>query len=339
MTKAIRHGIVLVPNWIGDAVMCTPALRALHRRFPEAEFTIVGRASVCGLLDGLPGYSRFVTLPLRPSFSELRRIGASLKPAAADLAVIFPHSFRAALLAWFAGAQRRVGQARNGRSLLLTDRVQPYHENGRITPIYMTDEYLDLISILGCEDDQEGLELHAPPEAIETVRTHITGQGPLIGIAPGAGFGPSKQWYPDRFAQVADALAERIGARCVLITGPGEEKTRDTVRAAAHVPLISCDNDSPTPALLKATISQLDLLVCNDSGTRHVAVAFKVPTVCIMGPTSPRYSSGTYETGTIISANVDCAPCQKPTCKTDHRCMTRITPDIVIEAVLENLPT
>ena len=91
-------------------------------------------------------------------------------------------------------------------------------------------------------------------------------------------------------------------------------------------------------ALLKATISQLDLLIGNDSGTRHVAVAFGVPTICIMGPTSPVYSEGPYERGQVLRVDVDCGPCQKPICETDHRCMTQITPDTVVQAAMAFLP-
>jgi heptosyltransferase-2 len=251
------------------------------------------------------------------------------------LTVIFPHSFRAAMLARAAGSKRRVGYARDGRSILLTDAVPPYRENGRIRPIYMAKEYLDLLTPLGCEDDGVGLELHADPAAVDEAKRPLEGDGPTVGFAPGGAFGGSKRWPPERFAAVADALAERLGARCVLLTGPGEETIRDAVLSAAKTTFIQCDNGKPSVNTLKATISLLDLLVCNDSGPRHVAVAFHVPTVCVMGSTSPRYSEGPYERGQVVRLDVDCGPCQKPTCETDHRCMTQITPSIVTQAALD----
>jgi heptosyltransferase-2 len=100
--------------------------------------------------------------------------------------------------------------------------------------------------------------------------------------------------------------------------------------SAVKCPLIRADAGQPTIAKLKAVVSMLDLLICNDSGTRHIAVAFKVPTVCIMGPTSPKYSAGPYERGEVLRLDVDCGPCQKPVCATDHRCMTRITTEWVL---------
>ncbi len=136
----------------------------------------------------------------------------------------------------------------------------------------------------------------------------------------------------------AQALGLASGALCVLLTGPGEEKTRDEVTKAAKHPLAICDEGSPTIASLKATVSVLDLLVCNDSGPRHVAVAFNKPVICIMGPTAPVYTEGPYERGRVLRVDVDCGPCQKPVCATDHRCMLNISPDDVLEAALEYLP-
>lgn len=335
----VQNILALLPNWLGDVAMCSPALRALHRRFPEAALTIAGRVSACDLVRGLPWFSEIVSIPARPGFLELLRQARRLRSRARDLAVVFPHSFRAALLAAMTGADRRVGYDRGGRGFLLTDRVAPHRENGQLQPVYMGAEYLALVATLGCNDDGAGLELHADPAAQHRVAACFSGNGPRVGIVPGGAFGPSKRWPAERFAAVADALAHQAGAQCVLLTGPGEEEIRGAVLANANTPLSQCDGGQPSIETLKAAISQLDLLVGNDSGPRHVAVAFHVPTVCIMGPTSPRYSEGPYERGRVVRVDVDCGPCQKPVCETDHRCMTQITPDMVVAAALELLQT
>jgi heptosyltransferase-2 len=199
----------------------------------------------------------------------------------------------------------------------------------------MAKEYLDLLAPFGCEDDGMGLELHADPAAVAHARQYLEGDLPIVGFAPGGAFGGSKRWPAERFSAVADALSERLSARCVLLTGPGEETIRDAILSAAKTKFIRCDDSEPTVKILKAAISLLDLLVCNDSGPRHVAVAFHVPTVCVMGSTSPRYSEGPYERGQVVRVEVDCGPCQKPTCETDHRCMTQITTDMVTQAALD----
>ncbi|HRK34614.1 MAG TPA: lipopolysaccharide heptosyltransferase II [Candidatus Hydrogenedentes bacterium] len=333
----MNHLLALVPNWVGDVAMCTPALRALSHRFPEAELTVAGRASACALLEGLPYIHRAIQLDARPSAWGMLRAARALRPYARDLAVIFPHSSRAAILARLAGARRRVGYDREGRAWLFTDAVAPHKINGKIEPIYMASEYVDLLAPLECHDDGEGLELAASADALAQIDPHLDGHGPLVGIAPGAAFGPSKLWPAERYAAVADTLAEKAGARCVLLTGPGEEATRDAVIRHAKRPLLQYDEGSPSIAKLKAAISRLDLLVCNDSGTRHIAVAFRVPVVCIMGPTSPKYSCGPYEKGEVLRVDVDCGPCQKPVCTTDHRCMTRITTEWVASTAMQYL--
>jgi heptosyltransferase-2 len=220
---------------------------------------------------------------------------------------------------------------------LLSHRVQPHRENGKIAPLYMAREYLDLLQPLGCADDGAGLALYAPEELRTAVRTRLDSARPIVGIAPGAAFGPSKRWLPERFAAVADALRETANAQCLLFTGPGEEDTRDAVLAAARHPLLDVQQPAPSVAKLKAGIAELDLLIGNDSAPRHIAIAFGVPVICIMGPTAPAYTTSPYERGEVIRVDVDCGPCQKPTCVTDHRCMKQITAERVVEAAQMHL--
>ena len=326
------HILAIAPNWLGDAVMCTPALRALKRRFPQSTLAVAGQPAACALLEGLPWIDRLHPLAsLRGLFSLLTAAWA-VADDAEDLAVVFPHSFRAALLARLARAERRIGYNRDNRRWLLTDAPEPYRENGVITPIYMAREYLELLAPLGCSDDGLGLELAADPKEREAVRERFAGEGPLVAFAPGAAFGPAKRWPAERFAAVADALAAQRGARCVLLTGPGETGTRAAVLAAAKSPLLEFPGGGI--ARLKAILAEADLLVGNDSGPRHIAIAFGKPVICIMGPTSPRYTDSPWEKGRLLRVDVDCGPCQKPVCTTDHCCMTRITAAAVVEAAL-----
>jgi heptosyltransferase II len=336
LSKAPSRIVVFAPNWLGDAVMCTPALRALHRLYPSASIVVAARPAICELLAGLPYVEACAAFPKRGGRSAINMIRRQYgKP---DLAVVLPHSFRAAWAARMLGARYRLGYDRNGRRLLFTHAMDAHRDEGRIAPVYMAKEYLELVAAIGAEDDNAGLELHADPEIVEAFSERVEGDGPLVGFAPGAAFGPSKRWIPERYAEVADALREQRGARCVLLTGPGEEDTRAAVQASAKVPLL-LPGDKPTIGLLKAAISRCDLLIGNDSGPRHVAVAFQVPVVCIMGPTSPVYSEGPYEKGVVLRIDVDCGPCQKPICHTDHRCMTGISTKWVTESALELLDT
>ncbi len=334
---SVENILVLAPNWLGDAAMATPVFRALKQRFITAHITVAGRSAVCDLLEGISSIDAFMETPARLSWSEMGRFVPS--QAKFDLAILLPHSFRAGLFAWRLGAKRRVGYARGGRALLLTDAVPPYRKEGRIAPVYMSFEYMALISKLGCTGDGLGLELKASQAALDEVRSMLPAKNPVVGIAPGAAFGPSKQWMPERFAAVADALAEKADARWILITGPGEEKVRDSVLAAAQSKPLEISGSITGIARLKALIACVDLFVGNDSGPRHIAVAFDKPVICVMGSTKPDYSCGPWEKGEIVRISVDCGPCQKPACHTDHRCMTGISSEMVLKAALKWLPS
>ncbi len=329
---------VFLPNWLGDVAMCTPALRAIHNRFPEAQLSVAGKASSVDLVRGLPWISDYASIPHRPGLFEMLKLGAKFKALRGDIAVIFPHSSRPAIIAFLARVKRRIGYDRGARSFWLTERVPPHRVDGKIKPIYMVDEYLGLLKPLGCADDGQGLELHADATAVETVRAHMRGTGPVVGFAPGAAFGPSKQWPIEGFISAIDALADKAGAQCVLLTGPGEGELKEEICDRTKVKIICCDDGEPSIETLKATISQLDLLICNDSGPRHIAISFDVPAICVMGPTSPDYTAGPYEKGEVIRIDVDCGPCQKPVCETDHRCMTGISTETVINSALKYLP-
>lgn len=333
----ISRVYALAPNWLGDVAMCTPALRALKRRFSQASLTVSGPPGACALLEGLPWIDALEPFSAKPGLGTMLRLLFDLK-AGPGLCVVFPHSFRAALVAWCLHARHRVGYARGGRGFLLTQGVAPHRSEGRIQPVYMAEEYLGLVRPLGCEDAGPGLELHADPGEREAVGRMLAGEGPLVGIAPGAAFGPSKRWLPERYAAVADALAREEGARCVLITGPGEEETRAQVLAAAKTPLLEASAGGRGIARLKAIIASLDLLVGNDSGPRHIAIAFQKPVICIMGSTSPAYTDSPWERGQVLRVDVDCGPCQKPVCTTDHRCMTGVGVEAVVQAARAWLP-
>jgi heptosyltransferase-2 len=332
--------LVLLPNWLGDVAMCTPALRALRRRFPGAYLTLAGRKAAIELLRGDNRFDRLETLPARNSLPAMIGAGRRLWPHARELAVVFPHSFRAALQARLAGARRVVGYNRGGRRLLLTDAIAPYRENGRIAPIYMAREYLDLVAPLGCVEDDLGLTLPVSPAERELLRTHppFNENRPVVAIAPGAAFGPSKRWPPERFAAVIDQLHAKTGAGFVIVAGPGEEDVRDAILGTVNAPVHDAYYGHPSIARMKAVLAEADLVISNDTGPRHVAIAFDKPVICIMGSTSPRYTESPWERGEVLRIDVDCGPCQKPHCVTDHRCMTGIAPEQVVAAALRWMP-
>ncbi len=335
--------LVLAPNWVGDVVMATPAFRALRASFPAAEITLVIRPYVRKVLDGAPWFDRIVPFDRRRkgSLADAVRVIRRFRAQGFDLAVVFPNAFSTALLARLGGARKRVGYVRDRRAFLLTKAIpRPGEEPGgpgAFQPVYMADYYLDLAKAAGAEPAGRLLELFLTPETERKTRALFSDLGVgdrdrLVGLNPGAAFGSSKCWMPERFAEAGDRLAERLGARCLVLAGPGEEEVQRTIASSMRSgPLVPPPEAVPLD-VLKGVVARLDLLVTNDTGPRHFANAFRVPSVVLMGPTDPRYTHSGDERAVVLRADVDCGPCHLKTCPTDHRCMKALTPGMVVEA-------
>jgi len=336
-----RTLLVILPNWVGDCVMATPALRALRRGLPGARIAILGKPRLLALLDGLTSFDETF-----PSAVDSARglLGAAriLARRRFDVAVILRHSMRSALLAWLAGIPRRVGYRAQGRGALLTDPVRAPRAEGRRIPEPMPVSYRRLVEVLGCAWRGDAYEL-AVPEAFRDLaeeRARALGLAPgemLIGLNPGASFGASKLWAPERFAAAADALHARLGLRSIVFVAPGEEGIARAILEAARSPVIDTSPEPLDLALLKPFVARCRILVTTDTGTRHVATAFGVPTVVVMGPTDPRYTAVNLERTVVIRRDVECGSCHRKVCPIDHRCMEWIQAEEVAEAALRLL--
>ena len=328
---------VLLPNHLGDVVMATPALRALRRGRPDAEITAVIRASLIGVLRGAPWIDLFVSHDIYRSggklaqFRERMRVARQLRGS--DVALVLPNSFASALLAFASRAPVRVGYARRGRGLLLSDAVPAPRVNGHFVPLAMERYYLELARRLGAPDLGTQIELFpeadAERECDALFASHGLGGRPLVCLAPGAGFGPSKLWPLEYVAEVARAL-RADGADVALVHGPGEGGLAAEIATRAGVVLAMLGGDSMSLSLLKSVLARAQLLVCNDAGARHIAAAFEVPTIVLMGPTAVGYTNLNLKRTKLLREPVECSPCQLKVCPIDHRCMTRLLPARVL---------
>ncbi len=325
--------LVYAPNWIGDAVMATPVFRSIKRKYPQTTLDVIARKPIYELLQGLKYIDEFIPLPDKPLQQGICAL--KLRPKHYSASIILPHSFRSALLSFLSGAEIRIGYDCNSRKMFLTHAVPfPKDENGNRKIQYMTYEYLKLCELINVSSDNLGLELASSEEEDGRWKQQLREQeitGPLLGISPGASFGPSKRWDTDRFAQVATELHQKFGAVPILITGPDEQDIREQFMKQCSTKVIDPFVHSHSLSRLKTVIKNLDLLICNDSGPRHIAVAFGIPVICVMGPTKPEYTESPWERGAIIRVPVECGPCQLPECPTDHRCMKLITSQMILE--------
>jgi len=340
-----KHILIRAPNWVGDVVMATPAFRSVRKAFPDARITLVIKSYARAIINDAPWFDS--VLEYDPGRRHRGAAGYAafvleLRQCRPDVSLLLVNSMRGAVEARLAGARRIVGYDRGGRRLLLTDPVPPPRESGRIVPRNMVEYYLRLCTEIGCPPESTREELFVRPELESRADEFLARHGhdasrPLIGINPGAAFGSSKCWLPERFAQVSDTLIERYGCDVFICSAPSEKEIARSIQSLMkHRPVNPCD-DNPGLEVCKAIVKRMRLLVTNDTGARHIAVAFGLPVVVIFGSTNTAYTDVNLERTRIVKApGIDCAPCQKKICPTGtHRCMKEVTAGMVIEAVDE----
>src|SRR5262249_12936612 len=283
---------VVLPNWIGDAVMATPALRALRRHFRDARLVGVLKPYVAGVLEGGDWFDSVVLANGGLWSQSVPAVAWRLRGERIDLAVLFPNSFRSALTARLGGCRRRIGYARSGRSSLLTDALSPVRDaSGQRKPSPVIDAYNLLAERAGCPPPGYRMELFttAADEArADEVwqRTGLACFREVICLNPGAAYGAAKHWPTEYFAELAHNLANARGCGVLVLCGPAERDIcRSIVYRAGHPSVRGLVDFPLSLGLTKACVRRADLLVTTDSGPRHFAAAFGRPVVTLFGPT------------------------------------------------------
>ena len=340
--------VVFCPNLVGDTVMATPALRALRRGYPGARLIGVIKPHVAPTLDGTPWLDEIIGFDpaSRNRSARTAAVWNRLRRERADLAVLFPNSFRSALLAWSSGIARRVGYARGGRGVLLTDRLPVTRDaTGARLPMPAVEYYLALVRRLGCPVDSVRPELATTladeDEAAEACETlGLTDDAPIVCLNTGGAFGPAKSWPVASFVSLARRLVMEAEVQVLVVCGPSERDTaRQIVRGARHSSVVSLADRSLSIGLTKACVRLSALMITTDSGPRHFAAAFNVPVITLFGPTHIAWTRTYHPQAIHMFSPVPCGPCQQPVCPLGHhRCMTELTPDAVFRAAARMLP-
>jgi len=331
---------LFLPNWIGDVVMATPAVRAVRERFPAADLVAVCKPYVADVVAGAPWFRDVIRFDKGgPRDQRLWAVARKLRAARTDAAVLFPNSFRAALLARLGGCRRVVGFARYGRGLLLTTRLRAKTAGGRFVPSPAIDDYNRLAAALGTADPGYRMELFTTPvdeAAADAVwqRFGLAKFPRIVGLNPGAAFGAAKHWPVESFARLAAMLAQRTGSGVLVLCGPAERDLARRIAAESGSPhVFSLADNALSLGLTKAVVRRLALLVTTDSGPRHFAAAFDRPVVSLFGPTFIEWTETYFEKAANLQKPVPCGPCQQRVCPLDHRCMRDLSPDEVYAAV------
>jgi heptosyltransferase-2 len=321
-------------NWIGDAVMTTPAIKAIRQHFIDAHISLIVRPHIVPLfekdhyVDEIISYTRDYN-GMRGKF----RFAQYLKSQKFDRAIILQNALDGALIMWLARIPERAGYRTDGRHIFLTRAVKGKRKNPDQHHVYY---YLTLLNkIYGITLDRPELELFLSNDERLRARALISDTfydvPVIIGINPGATYGSAKRWMPQRFASVADRAAQNFGAGVIVFGSSKEKPLADEIVSKMKTKALNLAGKTDL-SLLASLIAECDALITNDSGPMHMAAALNVPVVAIFGSTNP-VATGPFGSGhRVLRADMSCSPCLKRTCPQGHlTCMESITVDHVYD--------
>ena len=340
---ALSKILIRTTNWVGDAVMSLPAIRAVCGRFPEAQMTVLARPWVADLYARETAINRVIPYSAVSGFRDLpSKLGAAraLRMEKFDCAILFQNAFEAAAIARLAGIPRRIGYARDGRAALLTDPI-PVPKPGDIAS-HQHSYYLELLRRARLIDEipkVDAIRLEGKEAAAHAGKNRLAERGiilPVIGVSPGAAYGNAKRWLPERFAQAALEVAGPCGGSVAVFGSASEKKLCQLVADMIERGGVRTSNLAGDTALHEfiEMAAACRVFLTNDSGAMHIASAVGVPTVAVFGPTDDSATGPTGPLARVVREPVECSPCLLRECPIDHRCMTRVTAQQVSGAAL-----
>ncbi|MCD4831507.1 MAG: lipopolysaccharide heptosyltransferase II [Anaerohalosphaeraceae bacterium] len=337
--------LIWLPSPMGDAIMSTAALRSIRQEFKDSRIHFLASDTVKGILWPNDFCDGWVKLKSRNPFAIARQ----LRNYDFGTAVLFKNSIASALAVFLAGIPSRIGYGRELRSMFLTDSLKPAKKNMlEYQPVPATDYYLALASWVGAETSNAKTSLQIDQDSQQSVLGKfsdiLASAKPMIILVPGGAFGPSKCWNEANFAEVADYLIEKYDANVFVSVSPTEAEKQIAEKIctlAKNGNKIINLGDSPISlAELKTLFSFANLVITNDTGPRHIAIALGKKVITMFGPNNPAWTDGNYGREVQIIAAVDCAPCDKAICRQkQHYCMESITPGAVCKIADEMLNT
>jgi heptosyltransferase-2 len=351
-------------NWLGDAVMSTPALIRLRQARPGARLTLLAAEKLAGLWQRQPFVDEVLTFS---AAENVWQVGRRLRERNFTAGLAMPNSIRSALELWLAGIPKRIGVARTGRSFLLTTTVPPpagavemrkravgeirrrIESEGETTlypaTAHHVHHYLHLAAALGASPEPMAPHLEVSEREMEEVRgkfglARAAGR-PWFGLSPGAEYGPAKRWPAERFVAAARSLREKTQCRWLVVGGAGDRALgemigRDIARATGEPPLNLAGQTSLRE--LAAALKICDLVLTNDTGPMHLAAAVGTPVTAIFGSTSPELTGPIFfPHAEVARGRAPCAPCFRRECPIDLRCLRGIETEQVVAAALRCL--
>lgn len=328
----IRKILIRATNWVGDMVISLPALEAVRENFPESRIVVLALPWVLPILDNHPAVDQVISFNKGNGYTSylmgLLRTAGMIRKLNFDLAILFQNAFEAALLAYLGNIKYRVGYNTDGRSFLLT---HPVNKKIFKKGSHEVEYYLLILRAMGWNAIRKDPRLIVGSEHMEVAGSILQSKGInkddlLLGLSPGAIFGPAKRWPAENFAAIGDYAADRWGAKVIIFGSKNEREICDSVANSMKNPCINiCGRTDLMQAA--AILKMCQYFVTNDSGLMHVAAAMEVPMIAIFGSTDHIATGPLSRKAKIVRHNTACAPCLKPECEKDFQCMLGIYPD------------
>jgi heptosyltransferase-2 len=336
--KKIKRLLIRSTNWIGDAVMTTPAVRAIRHNFPGVHIGMLAKPWVAPVFAHSPHVDEIIVYDANGRHRGIGgpiRLARDLRAWRFDAAILLQNAVEAALVAFMAGIPHRIGFDTDARRMLLT---HPVRCTKAIKAIHQTGYYLKMIEGAGLAGGDQRLELCLGIEdrqrARQILAAHgITADRRVVGLNPSATFGPAKQWLPDRYAALGDRLHRTLDAAIVIFGGPADRELGQRIAGMMTAPAVDLSGRTRLGEAM-ALIDRCDAFVTNDSGLMHVAAALNTPLVAIFGSTNFTTTSPYSPTSRIVRVPIECSPCMQPVCPLSHmNCMRQVSVAMVGEAV------
>jgi heptosyltransferase-2 len=309
-------------NWLGDAVMSAPAVRAIKSGRPDAHVTILTPAKLVDFWKTMPEVDEIIAIERGDGvFSVARKIRGRF-----DVAFVFPNSVRTGLEVWLAGIPRRVGYKRPWRGRMI-NQIVPEPK-----PAPMTHEARHYLAMA----KYAGANIKAALKAQPPLPPLSNDARPNLGLVPGAEYGPAKRWLPESFAAVAKSVREATGAEWRIFGVDGDRPVADVIAAALDG---QCENlaGKTTMAELIEYLRTCRLVLSNDTGAMHLAAHLGIPVIAVFGSTEQRLTGPMGPRSRVIRHQTVCSPCFLRDCPLDLRCMKSVSVEEVTAAVLGEL--
>jgi heptosyltransferase-2 len=323
--------LVRSSNWLGDAVMSVPAVRAIKNGRPDAHVTVAAPAKIAPMWKLIPEVDAIIALP-DDSLPPVVRLFRQRMPF--DVAILFPNSLRVALESWLSGIPRRVGYRGHWRSWLVNQIVSvprkpqpPEHHSLRFLRIAAECG----AEVLDAERSTLKVQIHCGNQ-----QSTINHQPLKIGLCPGAEYGPAKRWLPERFAEAAAKISAQSSAQWILLGMKKDAAIGAQIETTIGEHCVNRIGQTTLDQLIDE-LRQCRLLLTNDTGTMHLATLLGVPVVAIFGSTEPRLTGPLGNGHIVLRHHVECSPCFLRECPIDFRCMKTVTAQEVGDAVLSML--